>query len=168
MILWFSSNYFYNFGLANTSVSSSTILSNTSSIFVYIIGMVLLPHVKFNPIKALMVLFSFGGIVLISISDETKGDHTFKGDLFSLLSSLCYGFYAVILKKRIPPEKEESFQFSYFLGFVGLFNMVVLLPLFPILNATGIETFEWPNSETLKALTLNAILGTVISDYCWA
>lgn len=51
---------------------------------------------------------------------------------------------------------------------VGLFNSVLLLPLFFILNMTGVEVFEWPNHEALMALTLNAILGTVISDYCWA
>ena len=63
----------------------------------------------------------------------------------SLLSAVFYGAYAVTLKKRIPPEMEDSFKFSYFLGFVGLFNVIFLMPLFPILNYTGIETFEWPN-----------------------
>tara|TARA_B110000285_G_C14979363_1_gene540556 strand:- start:93 stop:356 length:264 start_codon:yes stop_codon:yes gene_type:complete len=51
---------------------------------------------------------------------------------------------------------------------VGLFNSIGLLPLFPILNYTGIETFEWPNWKVIEGLTINAILGTVISDYCWA
>ena len=45
---------------------------------------------------------------------------------------------------------------------------MLLLPLFFILNSTGVEPFEWPNRDALYALTLNAILGTVISDYCWA
>jgi solute carrier family 35 protein F5 len=76
-----------------------------------------------------------------------------------------YGVYATILKKRVP---NDDFKFSYFLGFVGLFNTVLLLPFFPILNYTGIETFEWPNKEALLGLTINAIMGTVISDYCWA
>lgn len=57
---------------------------------------------------------------------------------------------------------------SHFLGLVGLINSVLLLPLFFILNSTGVEPFEWPNRDALYALTLNAILGTVISDYCWA
>jgi solute carrier family 35 protein F5 len=50
---------------------------------------------------------------------------------------------------------------------VGLFNAVFLLPLFPILNYTGVEIFEWPNLPALGAMTLNAIFGTVISDFCW-
>lgn len=78
-----------------------------------------------------------------------------------------YGLYATILKKRVPEEEEDTFKFSHFLGLVGLFNSVLLIPLFFILNWTGIEPFEWPNRDALLELTLNAIMGTVISDYCW-
>ena len=76
--------------------------------------------------------------------------------------------YAVLLKRRIPIEDEENFKFSYFLGFVGLFNMVLLLPIFPILHYSNVETFEWPNKAAIEEMTLNAIIGTVISDFCWA
>ena len=72
----------------------------------------------------------------------------------------------MLLKVRVPDE--ETFNFSYFLGFVGLFNTILLLPLFPILALTKIETFAWPNGKALASMTLNAIIGTVISDYCWA
>ena len=44
----------------------------------------------------------------------------------------------------------------------------MILPLFFIFDWIGIEEFEWPNRETLLLLTTNAIIGTVISDYCWA
>lgn len=90
------------------------------------------------------------------------------GDVLSLLSAAVYGLYAVILKKKVPEEDEDTFEFSYFLGFVGLINTVGLLPLFPIFNYTGVEIFEWPNHQATVGLTVNAILGTVISDYCWA
>ena len=61
-----------------------------------------------------------------------------------------------------------NFKFSYFLGFVGLFNMVLLLPIFPILHYTGLEEFEWPNKAAMAEMSLNAVIGTVISDFCWA
>jgi solute carrier family 35, member F5 len=79
-----------------------------------------------------------------------------------------YGLYATILKLRIPESEEADFKVSYFLGMVGLFNSVLLIPVFVVLNYTGVEPFEWPNHQALEALILNAILGTVISDYCWA
>ena len=84
------------------------------------------------------------------------------------MSAMCYGFYATFLKVKVPAEKEESFKFTVFLGFVGLINDFLLLPLFPIFNAIGLEIFEWPSGHTLLLLTINALIGTVISDYCWA
>ena len=69
-ILWVLSNVFYNSGLASTAVSSSTVLCNTSSIFVYAIGLCLLPGVKFEVIKVVTVLLSFGGIVMITLADS--------------------------------------------------------------------------------------------------
>ena len=71
-IMWVLSNVFYNAGLASTAVSSSTVLCNTSSIFVYIIGLCLLPGVKFDARRALTVLLSFSGIVLITLSDSEE------------------------------------------------------------------------------------------------
>ena len=127
----------------------------------------MLAGINFEPVKALMVIVSFSGITVIALTGSKDGD-TLKGNLLSLLSAVFYGLYAVILKKRVPEDKESEFKFSYFLGFVGLFNAVCLLPLFPILNATGWEKFEWPNQTAVWSLLLNALLGTVISDYCWA
>ena len=30
-----------------------------------------------------------------------------------------------------------------------------------------VEIFEWPNLSAIGGMTLNAIFGTVISDFCW-
>jgi drug/metabolite transporter (DMT)-like permease len=54
-------------GLANTSVTSSSILCNTSSVFVYILSFVLLKGTKFDVIKALSVVLTIGGIVTVNL-----------------------------------------------------------------------------------------------------
>jgi solute carrier family 35 protein F5 len=59
----------------------------------------------------------------------------------TLLSAVFYGLYAVILKKKVPHEEEDNFNISAFLGMVGMFNFVLLVPLFFILDYTGIEPF---------------------------
>lgn len=148
-MIWVASNTCYNYGLSTTSVSSSTVLSNSSSIFVYIFSLILLTGVRFSALRASMVLISFAGITIITLTDEADPNSpkdSIKGNLLSLGSAICYGMYAVWLKKRVPEEDENEFNFSLFLGFVGLFNTVFLLPLFPIFNLTGIEKFEWPNN----------------------
>jgi solute carrier family 35, member F5 len=49
-----------------------------------------------------------------------------------------------------------------------LINDIAVLPFFFVFNWIGLETFEWPNKETLVLLSANALIGTVVSDYCWA
>lgn len=84
------------------------------------------------------------------------------------MSASFYGLYAVILKKKVPPEEEDNFNVSIFLGMVGMFNFLLLVPGFYFLNLANIEPFEWPNDRAMLYMTLNALIGTVISDFCWA
>lgn len=176
-MLWFLSNYFYNFGLLYASVTSSVVLSNTSPAWVYVLNIsCLVPAAvreKLNWLCVIMILVSLSGFVLIALEDknEKESDESEKpilGDAFSLISAISYAFYATYLKIKVPESEESTFKFSYFLGFVGLCNDFILLPLFFIFNATGLETFEWPPSETLLLLTVNAFIGTFFSDYCWS
>lgn len=177
-ILWFLANYFYNYGLLYASITSSVVLSNTSPAWVYLLSIsCLVPAAvreKFDWVCALMILVSLSGFVLIALEDKkdaSSSDSSSKpvlGDLLSLLSAMSYAVYATYLKIKVPEEKEATFKFSYFLGFVGICNDVLLLVLFFIFNATGFETFEWPDNETLMLLSLNAFFGTFVSDYCWA
>jgi solute carrier family 35 protein F5 len=123
-----------------------------------------------------MVILSLGGFVTIAVQDfkdgkKSKDTSSYKqglGDGLTLVSAISYGLYATFLKVKIPKEREESFRFTVFLGFVGLINDVILLPLFPLFNWIGLEKFEWPNGHTVALLSVNALIGTVVSDYCWA
>lgn len=88
--------------------------------------------------------------------------------MLTVLSAIFYSLFATYLKIKVPPEDEDKFKFTWFLGFVGLINDVIIFPFFFIFSWTGIEPFVWPNRETFILLTVNAVFGTVISDYCWA
>lgn len=174
--IWFLANYFYNYGLLYATITSSVVLSNTSPVWVYLIAIsCLVPGAtreKFNCLKALAIVVSLAGFSIIALEDS-KGDageseKPVLGDVLSLVGAVCYALYATYLRVKVPPEKDADFKFSYFLGFVGLFNDILLVPLFIIFDMTGFETFEWPNGKTLMLLSVNAFFGTLISDYCWA
>jgi solute carrier family 35 protein F5 len=158
-----------------TDISSNTIISNTSILFVFCLGYCFLKTEVFNWIKIVGVIVSFAGACLVTLADpSTKEGESFftlkhiLGDGFALVSAFSYGVYATFLKRRIPKAREKYFKMSLFLGFVGLTNIIFLLPLFPILHFTKAETFEWPNGKTVGFLTLNALIGTCVSDFCWA
>ncbi|KAG0179280.1 hypothetical protein DFQ28_003074 [Apophysomyces sp. BC1034] len=55
-----------------------------------------------------------------------------------------------------------------FFGFVGVFNVVLLWPIIPLLSWLGIEPFQLPFNSTLwLVLLVNAFVGTFLSDYLW-
>ena len=155
--LWFAANYFAAACLEYTTVASSTILSSTSSIWTLLIGS-LMGVEKFSIRKLIGVLSSLAGIALISSvdlsgsTDENRGSFPHKttrelaiGDAMAFFSAIIYGFYTVIMKKRIGDESRVDVLL--FFGLVGLCNVLFLWPGFPILHYTGVEPFEMPPSR---------------------
>ena len=66
-----------------------------------------------------------------------------------------------------PDGSEDPVDIVLFFGTIGAMSAVFLLPLFPILHYSGLESFEWPDVTDWKYLVFTALLGTVISDMLW-
>ncbi|CAO3624045.1 unnamed protein product [Cunninghamella echinulata] len=170
-ILWFFANYTTNASLAYTSVGSSTILASMSGLFTLGIGAMFNVE-KINLIKLISVCISFIGVVLVSYSDQKLEDPSktissaLIGDILALLGAIFYGCYTTLLKLKI--GNEDRINMPLFFGFVGAFNVLLLWPIFPILDFLGIETFQLPFSPTIWIMViLNAFVGTFVSDYLW-
>ena len=177
-ILWFLANYFVAACLEYTTVASSTILTSTSSIWTLILGAML--RVEPFTIKNLLgALTSLAGIILISSvdltanTDKNRGDFPHKshrelaiGDILALASALLYAVYTIVMKKKIGDEARVDMPL--FFGFVGLFNLVTLLPGFAILHFTKIEVFELPPTRRITTIVLVNSVTSLISDFCWA
>ena len=56
------------------------------------------------------------------------------GNFFSLGSAACYALQSTVLKLYVPAEKEESFDTSNFLCFVGVFNVILVAPFFYVFD----------------------------------
>lgn len=102
--------------------------------------------------------------------DTTDGNSRLSaalvGDILALLGAVFYGCYTTMLKVRIGDE--DRIDMPLFFGFVGAFNVLLLWPLFPLLDWLGIETFQLPFNSTLWVMVLlNAFIGTFLSDYLW-
>lgn len=90
----------------------------------------------------------------------------FQTTLFSLLSFP--GLYITFIKVRVPASATETLSTPLFFGFVGLFNILLLWPLFPILDALGLEPFvPPPDASVWRAVLTNALLGTCLSEMLW-
>ena len=120
---------------------------------------------KFTVKKLIGVLASLAGIALISSiditgnQDKNRGSFPHKshkeiavGDILGFTSAVMYRVYTTLMKKRIGDESRVDMPL--FFGFVGLFNIMTLLPGFFVLHFTGIETFELPPTRRILAIVL--------------
>lgn len=148
-MLWFLANYFASACLEYTSVASVTILTSTSSAWT-LVFCALFRVETFSMRKLIGVMASLVGIVLISTvdlsgeSDENRGSFPHKtpsqiaiGDAMAFFSAIMYGLYVTVMKRRV--GNEDKVDMRLFFGLVGTFNLLLLWPLFFILDWTSIE-----------------------------
>ncbi|ATY60462.1 vacuolar membrane [Cordyceps militaris] len=177
-MLWFLANYFASACLEYTSVASVTILTSTSSIWT-LVFCALFKVESFSLRKLFGVLASLIGIVLISTvdltgnSDENRGSFPHKttgqiaiGDAMALISAVVYGMYVTVMKRRVGDE--DKVDMRLFFGLVGVFNLIILWPLFFVFHWTGIEPFQLPPTGKIWAIILANSISSFISDIFWA
>lgn len=174
--IWFAANVTINMALAQTSVSSVTILSSLSGLFTLVLGSIFGIE-RFNSIRLMAVAASIVGVILVSKADDgiipadTKGriandpripKHAIMGDLLAILSALFYAMYTLLLKAKTGDETRISM--TLFFGFVGAWNILLFWPILLVLDVTGLEPLEWPRStELVIFLAINAMI-TFVSD----
>ncbi|KAI9831332.1 MAG: hypothetical protein M1819_005106 [Sarea resinae] len=194
--LWFAANYFAAACLEYTTVASSTILTSTSSCVPHMAPNILFPRLtsagiwtlifgalfaveKFSVKKTFGVFASMAGIVLVSTmdlngeNDKDRGSFPHKshrqvaiGDAMACVGAIMYGFYSILMKKRIGDEARVNMPL--FFGLVGLFNVLLLWPGFVILHLLGEEKFQLPPTGRVWLIVLTNSATSLLSDFCWA
>ncbi|KAL8020215.1 putative solute carrier family 35 member SLC35F1/F2/F6 [Plasmopara halstedii] len=165
--LWFIANFTYNESLNLTSVSSSTIVSSTSTIFTFLLSVVALQE-PFVWMKLAGVLLCMAGNISTIFNDvgaQSGSDHVL-GDLVALFAAFMYGVYTTAIRRLIPDD--ESVSISLFFGFIGILNMVCLLPIVLLLHCSDIESLSGLSIEILILIGIKGLFDNVLSDYLWA
>ena len=168
--VWMVANYLFNLSLVYASVSSNSILSNTSSLWTMLLSVFVLKEPP-TCVGVLAVAITFGGAACVALSDHTSSstnsvDSTQAriGDILALSSAMCYGGYTVLLRKVVP----ERIVMPIFFGFVGAIVFFFGIPILFFLDITGLEKFSFPRSNNIGLLVTNSLLGTNLSDVLWA
>ncbi|CAL1411983.1 unnamed protein product [Linum trigynum] len=171
---WFTAQLMFNLSLKYTTVTSNTILSSTSSLFTFLVSLVFLSE-KFTWVKFLSVLLCMGGTIIVSLGDSESGPSTIAskpllGDVFALVSAGFYAVYITLIRIKLPDDEEKNGRASMaqFLGFLGLFNLFIFLPVAVVLHLTKLEPFSALTWKQLGLVVGKGILDNVVSDYLWA
>ncbi|XP_052798159.1 solute carrier family 35 member F5-like isoform X2 [Mya arenaria] len=166
--LWFFANYSYQIAIADTEVGIVNVLSSTSSLFTLICAAIYPGSAvdRFSLSKLVAVLFSIGGIVLVIMSDMQFEPEVPNAALWALSSAVLYAVYLVALRRKV--DHEDKLDIPLFFGFVGLFCLLCLWPVFLLLNYVDhLESFQWPNTEQCLFILINGLIGTVLSEFLW-
>ncbi|XP_011496253.1 PREDICTED: solute carrier family 35 member F5 [Ceratosolen solmsi marchali] len=166
--LWFIANYTYQMSVSETEAGIVTVLSSTSSLFTFFLAAFFPSNNgdKFTLSKLVAVTISIFGLILVGFSDLTlEANRIPTGVILVLVSAFFYATYVVFLKKKV--DHEDKMDIPMFFGFLGLFNLILLWPLFFILHYGQWEEFEWPNVHQWVFLIINGLIGTVLSEVLW-
>jgi solute carrier family 35 protein F5 len=178
--VWFISNYAYNASLKYTSITSSTVLASTGSLFTFLFALILRDE-HFSMWKFFGVALGMSGSILTALHDASSSSsggttndnddddddiqkYRLWGDALGLLSAVGYGAYAIMVRVLCPRD-ESLMSMQLFLGFVGFWNMIVLSPIALYQVATHTTTLT---VVVFGFVIVKGLLDNVLSDYLWA
>lgn len=130
-------------------VQSNTILSSASSLFTFLVALVFLGE-KFTWLKLVSVLLCMVGTIIVSLGDSGSGSNAAAsnpvlGDILSILSAAFYAAYITLIRQKLPDEDDKvqgRASMAQFLGFLGLFNLLIFFPVTLILEFLKLELFN--------------------------
>ena len=168
--VWFVANWTYNSSLEYTSITSSTVLASTGSLFTFIFA-VCLKDEQFHWYKLLGVLLGMSGSVLTALQDTHQRRHrqlselSVLGDFLGLISAVGYGGYAV-QTRVLCPKDESLYSMRILLGYIGLICCVGMSPIliFQLIFGTLRSELNW---TVLGSLFLKGLFDNFLSDYLW-
>lgn len=171
---WFLAQLTFNLSLKYTTVTSNTILSSSSSLFTFLVSLVFLGEV-FTWVKLFSVLLCMGGTIIVSLGDSKSGGNKVAsnpvlGDILSLLSAALYAVYITLIRKKLPDDDGKSGHASMaqFLGYLGLFNMLIFFPIPLVLNFANLEPFNTLTWKQIGLIVGKGMFDNVLSDLLWA
>lgn len=103
-----------------------------------------------------------GGTIIVSLGDSESGtsataSNPTLGDILALVSSAFYAVYITLIRKNLPDDddaKTGKVSMAQFLGFLGLFNLLLFSPIALILHLANLEPFD-----TISLKQFGLILG---------
>lgn len=160
--LWMLANASYNASLRTTSITSSTILSTTSSLWTLAFAAVAGVE-RVTVAKVVAGLATIFGAALVAWGDTQKNVHkdTLLGDGLALAGAALYGAYGTGLRLVHPVDSYVLF------GYLGATNALLFAPPIAIYGfLTG--SFASLTLVNVGLVILKGLFDNALSDFLWA
>ena len=179
--LWFLANCSYNMSLSQTSITSSTIISTTSTLWTFCFA-VCAKAERFSAMAMVGILMTMAGSLLTGLHDEltVESDNagvnetvsgedggikgSIWGDILSLFSAMMYGVYSTTLRVLCPDDEFISMPLMF--GYLGVCTSLFFFPIFAYLLVTG--ELQGLGLGLVGWICLKSLGNNVLADYFWA
>ncbi|CAI9276310.1 unnamed protein product [Lactuca saligna] len=118
---------------------------------------------KYTTVTSNTILSSASSLFTFLVSLVFLGEKFTWIKLLSVL--LCMGGTIIMMMQKLGVGKSAWAQF---LGFLGLFNLLIFSPVALILHLASLEPFDTISSKQFGLIVGKGLLDNVLSDYLWA
>jgi drug/metabolite transporter (DMT)-like permease len=131
-------------GLSMTTPINSSIILSTNPIFAFVFAAIILKE-KITFLKGLGLAIGLSGVMLLILQNGVPdlGSSTFLGDIFSMVNTISWAFYTVVIKRML-----EKYHPVTVMKWTFLFGMLTNIPV----GYSQWSTMDW------SAITLTAWL----------
>lgn len=156
--------FFFYIGLAKTTGARASIVEGLNVFVAIIIASLIFKQEKFTLNKIVGSLIGFVGIIIMnSTGSGLINSSYFMGDLFIFLSTICYAFSSVVLKKFAPGENTtmlSGYQFLFGGAFLSIAGLILGGKLVTV-TSSGIMVLIYLSFVSAAAYTLWGMLLSV-------
>ncbi len=156
--------FFFYIGLAKTTGARASIVEGLNVFVAIIVASLIFRQEKFTLNKVVGSLIGFVGIIIMNANGSGLINSSyFIGDLFIFLSTICYAFSSVVLKKFAPSENTTMLSGYQFVvgGIVLSVSGLILGGKLTVITAEGIAILAWLSFVSAAAYTLWGMLLSV-------
>ncbi|GLI67050.1 hypothetical protein VaNZ11_011238, partial [Volvox africanus] len=178
--VWFAAQLAFTTSLEYTSVTSNTVLSSCSSLFVYL-GSLALGQEIGSALRFASVIAAMAGTMLVALGDKRNesgsssggsegggggGSNPLFGDALTLIAAALYALYTIMMKRLL--VKDDAIVMALFFGTIGVLYFSVLAPVAGALALAGSSVVRRVTSRALGLALVQGLIDYVAADYAWA
>lgn len=172
--LWFLANWSYNYSLRLLTVTTSTVISTTSCMWTYLLG-VLLGIEAPTRLKFLGVALCVAGNVCSAfVGGDAGATAGLAGDsplgvAVCAFGAAMYAVYTTAIRTEVDRAGGEGkVWMSVLLGCLGAVTSLALLPAVILDGLLGLEHLAGLTWNVLGCIVVKGLFDNVLSDYLWA